>query len=170
MNAQPRPAEACRWTSYLRRMVRLLRRRGRTSVEAEDLVQEAFVRLHSFLREGGEVREPEAFLVRTVLNLSVDARRRERRHLYAEQTVEDLPLLDLSPPPEEIFAAEQRLVRMGRTLDETLSPRTREVYFLHRLEGFTYEEIALRLGMSIRTVEKHIARALTVLWAERQRE
>lgn len=164
------PTDMNRWVEYFRHMMRILRRKGRTPEEAEDLVQEAFLRLHVFVSEGGEVRQPEAFLVRTVLNLSVDARRRDRRHLYVAEAIEDLPLIDLSPAAEEVFAAEQRLIRMRQALDTKVSPRTREVYFLQRLEGFTYEEIASRMGMSVRTVEKHIARAVTVLWAERQRE
>src|SRR5262245_14198892 len=49
------------------RLHRLLRRRGRTHDETEDLVQEAFVRLQLFLNDGREVMSPEAFLVRTVL-------------------------------------------------------------------------------------------------------
>jgi RNA polymerase sigma factor (sigma-70 family) len=158
------------WTAHLRRLVDLLRRRGRASHEAEDLVQEAFLRLHVFLQEGKEVREPEAFLVRTALNLSIDKHRSEHRELYVEEAIEDLPLVDLAPSPDELLAAEQRLDRMRQVLDTKLSPRTREVYFLQRLEGFTYEEIARRMHMSVRTVEKHIAKAVTVLWSEQQRE
>ncbi len=159
-----------RWTAHVRRLTQLLRRRGRTREEAEDLVQEAFLRLHVFLKDGKEVRETEAFLVRTALNLSVDAHRREHRDLYVREAAEDLQLIDLAPRPEEVLAAEQRLMHMRQVLDTKVSPRTREVYFLHRLEGFTYEEIATRMHMSIRTVEKHIARAVTALWVERQRE
>lgn len=159
-----------RWQLQLRRLTQLLRKRGRTPEEAEDLVQEAFLRLHAFVREGKEVRESEAFLVRTVLNLSVDAHRREHRDLYVREAVEDLPLVDLAPRPEEVLAAEQRLAQMRRVLDTKVSPRTREVYFLHRLEGYTYEEIGDRMHMSSRTVEKHVARAVTALWVERHKE
>jgi RNA polymerase sigma-70 factor (ECF subfamily) len=86
------------------------------------------------------------------------------------EPVEDLPLVDLGPSPEEILTAQQRLARMQETLDTKVSARTREVFFLHRLEGFTHEEIANRMQMSVRTVEKHIARAVTAIWVERQRE
>jgi RNA polymerase sigma-70 factor (ECF subfamily) len=158
------------WKSHLRRLTRLLRRRGRTPEEAEDLVQEAFLRLHAFLQAGKEVRESEAFLVRTVLNLSVDAHRREHRDLYVSEAVEDLPLVDLAPAPEEVLAAEQRLMQMRRVLDTQVGARTREVYLLHRLDGYTYQEIGHRMHMSSRTVEKHIARAVTTLWVERRRE
>jgi RNA polymerase sigma-70 factor (ECF subfamily) len=152
--------------SYLKK---LLRRRGRTSEEAEDIVQEAFVRLQAYCQEGGVVREPEAFLARTVLNLSIDAHRRDRRDLYEAEPIEHLALIDLSPAPDELFAAEQRLLLIRRAL-EAISERAREAFFLHRLEGFSYEEIAQRLGVSVSAVEKYIATAVAVLAMERQRE
>jgi len=41
-----------------------------------------------------------------------------------------------------------------------LPRRTREVFLLHRLEGLAYKEIAAQLGISIRTVEWHVAEAI----------
>jgi RNA polymerase sigma-70 factor (ECF subfamily) len=158
------------WAACVRHLKQILRRRGRSADDADDLVQEAFLRLHAFMSDGKEVRQPEAFLVRTVLNLSVDQRRRARGHLYESQPVEEMQLVDLAPTPEEEIAAEQRLARIRHVLDTEVSARTREVYLQHRLDGFTYEEIAQRMHMSVRTVEKHIARAVTALWAERERE
>jgi RNA polymerase sigma factor (sigma-70 family) len=161
------------WKSQLHKLKNLLRRRGQSREDAEDLVQEAFMRLHAFLHEGNEVQKPEAFLMRTALNLVVDSRRRdqrERREQFLSETVEELPLIDLGPTPEDILSAQQRLLQMKRVLDHQVSERTREVFFLHRLEGFTHEEIAARMQMSVRTVEKHIARAVTVMWLERQKE
>ena len=161
------------WQRQVHRLKELLRHRGQSREDAEDLVQEAFLRLHTFLADGNEVRKPEAFLVRTALNLAVDAHRRdtrEHRDRFVAETVEELTIADLSPSPEEIFSAEKRLMQMRQVLDTKVSPKTREVFFLHRLEGFTHEEIAERMNMSLRSVEKHIARAITVVWMERQRE
>jgi len=154
---------------HLNYLKKLLRRRGRTCEEAEDLVQEAFVRMQVYCQQGGTVRQPEAFLVRTVLNLAVDVRRRDRRDLYEKQSVEDLYLIDLSPAPDEVFAAEERLLKIRRSL-KALSERAQEAFFLHRLEGFSYAEIAQRLGVSVSAVEKHIANAVAVLAMERQSE
>lgn len=152
------------------RLTKLLRRRGKSPEETEDLVQEAFVRLQIFLNQGNEVREPEAFLVRTTLNLAIDARRRDRRDLYVAEPVEDLNLVDHAPEPEELVAAAERLRKMQETLDTKLNPKTRDIYLRNRLGGYTYQEIADDLQMSVRTVEKHIARAITLLWAEHQKE
>ena len=161
------------WTKQARKLLAFLRRRGQTREDAEDLVQEAFLRLHVFLESGREVEKPDAFLARIALNLAVDQSRRdrsERRDQFVTQAIEQLHIADLGPTPEETFSAAQRLERMSRVLDTNVSARAREVFFLHRLEGFTHEEIAERMRVSVRTVEKDIARAITLMWMERQRE
>lgn len=153
----------------LRSLQKLLRRRGATPEQAEDLVQEAVLRLHAYTHQGGQVQNQEAFLTRTVLNLAVDQHRHARADHYESQPVEDLDLPDLDPSPDEVFAAEQRLNKMREALDRA-SRRTREVFFMHRLYGFSHAEIARRLSISVSAVEKHVASAVTILALERQRE
>jgi RNA polymerase sigma factor (sigma-70 family) len=161
------------WKQQFRKVMDVLRRRGQSHEDAEDLVQEAFLRLHVFLEDGKEVRAPDSFLIRTALNLAVDAQRRDvrdRRDQFLPESIEDLAIADFRPTPEENVAAELRLEEMRRMLDEKVSPTTREVFLLHRLEGFSHEEIAELLGISLRSVEKRIARAITVVWMERRKE
>jgi RNA polymerase sigma factor (sigma-70 family) len=132
-------------------------------------VQEAVLRLHVYARAGGRVRDQEAFMTRCALNLAVDVYRHSRGDLYEHEPVENLNLTDLGPTPDEVFAAEQRLIGMMRTLDR-VSVRTREVFFMHRLQGYSHAEIAGKLGVSKSAVEKHIASAVTILAMERQRK
>src|SRR2546430_7152 len=98
-------------TACFTRLLRLLQRRGRSQDDAEDLIQEALLRLHEYCRTR-PVQDEEAFLVHCVKNLSVDRHRRERRHLYDERSVEELDatlsLIDSAPAPDEVFAARQR--------------------------------------------------------------
>ena len=107
----------------------------------------------------------EAFLSRCVKNLSIDRHRRERRHLYEAQSIEDLDavlaLIDSGPAPDEVFATQQRLDRIRSALD-AVGTRTREIYFAHRA-GYSYAEIASHLRISPSAVEKHIARAVLAL-------
>ncbi len=155
--------------NQLRQLQKFLRRRGASPQDAEDLVQEAVVRLFAYTRKAGEVRNPEAFLTRTALNLAVDLHRSSRRDRFEPDPVEVLDLLDIGPAPDEVLAAEQRLSGMRKALDQ-VSRRTREVFFMHRLQGLSHAEIAANLGVSKSAVEKHIASALTILAIERQRE
>jgi RNA polymerase sigma-70 factor (ECF subfamily) len=148
-----------------RRLRRLLLRRGRTPEEAEDLIQDAFLRMQAYCKQGREVREPEAFLTRTVLRLHSNAHRYARRHPHVEETVEELVLLDTAPAPDEVLQAEQCLRNMRQRLD-AVNRRTREVFFMHRLDHLSYAQIAARLGISISAIEKHIASAVAILMKE----
>jgi RNA polymerase sigma factor (sigma-70 family) len=148
---------------YFRRMRKLLLRRGRTRAEAEDLIQEAFLKMQEYCQKGGEVRKPENFLVRTVLRLAVNAKRDQHRELYSDQRVEDLPfILDTTPTPDEVLAADECLEKMRSALD-AVSRRTRDIFFMQRIDGFSYAEVAAQLGISVSAVEKHVASALVVL-------
>jgi RNA polymerase sigma factor (sigma-70 family) len=158
-----------RLADYLRKMRGVLYRRGRRRDEIEDLMQDAFVRLLEYCERGAEVREPEAVLVRTVLRLSMNQDRDAHHDLYVRESIEDLVLIDPGPAPEEVLAADQCLQEMRRTLD-SVSRRTREVFFLHRLHGLSYAQIGQQLDLPVSTVEKHIARAMTVLLEQRRRE
>jgi len=155
---------------YFRRLRMLLLRRGRTREEAEDLIQDAFLKMQEYCERGGQVCQPEGFLVRTVLRLAANARRDAHRNLYYEEPVENLTLIvDTTPTPDEVLAADQCLEGMRDALD-AVSRRTRDVFFMQRLDGLSYAQIAQRLGVSISAVEKHIASALAILADANQQE
>ena len=58
--------------------------------------------------------------------------------------------------------ARDRLRRIENTLLH-LKPRTREIFLAHRLDGYSYAEIAARTGLNIKTVEMHMTRAIAYL-------
>jgi len=120
-------AETIEYVRYISYLKNCLRRRGKTREDAEDLVQEAFLRLELYCQKGHEVSEPGAFLMRTVRNLSVSQHRREL--LLNKKNIEDIPLADSSVAPDEVLAAEERLEAIRQILDG-ISRRTREVFFL----------------------------------------
>ena len=155
------------WVQYLKKMRGVLSHRGRRREEIEDLMQDALVRLLEYCEHGAEVREPEAVLVRTVQRLAVNHERDEHSDLYVDEPVENLDLVDPRPTPEEVLSGEQCLEEIRRTLD-AVSRRTREVFFMQRLHGFSYAQIAGQMDLPVSTVEKHMARAMTAL-AEKQR-
>jgi RNA polymerase sigma-70 factor (ECF subfamily) len=142
-----------------------LRRRGSSSQEAEDIVQEAWVRLARYEREQ-VVEKPEAFLMQTALNLSIDAHR--GRVAHGEQVeLEEAVLVDEAPPVESVVLGRERVARLNHCLGR-LSGKSRDILLAHRLDGLTYREIADHHGLSISTVEKHIAKATLQLitWME----
>lgn len=152
------------WT----RVWNYLRRRGRTREDAEDLVQEAFLRLELYCRQGRKVLQPEAFLMRTAINLSVSQHRHDRLSPARPGAVSTADLIGVAEMPDEVFQAQERLEAIKRTLD-AVSRRTRDIFFLHRIGGFSYAEIGKQQGISVSAVEKHIASAVAALASERQR-
>jgi RNA polymerase sigma factor (sigma-70 family) len=127
--------------------------------EAADLVQETFLRMVGSQRDRA-IENPLAYLHRIARNLLFDRTRR----LKARGPVRELPL-DLGPeiavPASQSYDMEaaQLMESYQRALD-ALPPRTREVFLLHRIDGFSYMEIASQLGISARTVEWHITEAI----------
>jgi RNA polymerase sigma factor (sigma-70 family) len=157
--------------TYFKRLLKFLRRKGRSHEDAEDLIQEAMLRLHLYGQEVPVVNE-EAFLRHTVNNLSIDQHRRDRPDLRKEVPIEDLdarsPLIAPESTPEEMLEAQQRVCHIGTVLD-AVSLRTREIYFAHRA-GYSYAEIADHMNISQTTIKRHVARALLAIMEDSDRE
>ena len=89
--------------SQLRQLQKFLRRRGSSPQDAEDLVQEAVVRLFAYTRKVGEVRNTEAFLTRTAMNLAVDLHRSSHLDRFVPE-----PRAEMSQPtrrmPQQLVA------------------------------------------------------------------
>lgn len=145
------------------RLLRYLMRKGRSRENAEDLIQEAMLRLHTYT--GEDVQNKEAFLRCAVRNLAIDQYRRDRSRLVGEIPIEDIdrqsPLIAPGPTPDQILDDQQRLDGLIARLD-AVSPRTREIYLAHQL-GYSYAEIAAHMNIAEITIKRHIARARVVL-------
>jgi RNA polymerase sigma factor (sigma-70 family) len=150
--------------AHFERLLNFLRRKGRSHEDAEDLIQEAMLRLHRYRRTDQRVVNEEAFLTAAVQNLSVDLHRSRRPDIRREVPFEHLSLRNsLIDPvtPEKSIDAEQRL-NCIRALLDAASVRTREIYFAQRA-GYSYDEIAAHLNVSHITIRRHIARALLLI-------
>lgn len=127
----------------------------------EDAVQSVFAALWAE-RERLEAPDSVAgFLHAAVRRRAVDQLRRESVRRRAA------PLLMLessgaASPMESTFDADLLRHRFARAVAE-LPPRTREAFILSRREGLSYDEIALRMGISIKTVGVHIGQSLSAL-------
>ena len=112
------------------------------------------------------VDKPEAFLMQTALNLSIDAHR-VRTNRGEEVMLDDVVLVDTTPSAETVLLAKERTARLSVGLGR-LTEKTRQVFLAHRIEGMSYQEIARRQGLSVSTVEKHVAKAVLLLttWME----
>jgi RNA polymerase sigma factor (sigma-70 family) len=133
---------------------------------AQDIVQEAFLRLHA---EFAAVRQPQAWLYRTVHNLALNHLRNGRR--IAPVAVEEA---ERSEPPDPQPLPDEYLVRMeaiGQTrlcLNE-LDDRSRELVRLKFEEGLSYKEISDRTCLTISNVGYLLHHALKEVGAALKR-
>jgi RNA polymerase sigma factor (sigma-70 family) len=143
---------------HQRDLVRFLSRRLRCLFTARDLTQEIYLRL---ARAGGDetVENPRALLFRIAANVATDHVRVQVRRAELLREANDL-LWDQEDEisPERHVLAREELARIGAAL-AGLPERTRRVFYLNRFEGVTQSEIALQLGISRTSVEKHMRRA-----------
>jgi RNA polymerase sigma factor (sigma-70 family) len=143
------------------RLRQILKQRGVSDSETEELVQEAFLRLLQYSKEN-EVNREEGFLVRTAVNLSIDAGRRSRRMEIVAEPVDDLDLIDESPDQERIAIGKSRLEHLAAGFAR-LDPKTRAIVQARRVDGLSIRETALREGVSVSLVEKRLAKAMLFL-------
>jgi RNA polymerase sigma-70 factor (ECF subfamily) len=124
---------------------------------AEDLVQEAFLRT---FEQADRVEVPRAFLFSTTRNLAFDVRRNVRtRKTSSVGDFDALNVVSNGESPEGGLLADEQS-RLLREAVERLSPQCRVVFALRVFHDCSYKEIALRLGLSAKTVENHIARGV----------
>lgn len=141
---------------------RFLVRRLRSAQTAQDLAQEAYLRLLR-LDRGEFVRKPQAYLYRIASNLVYEYRLRERNapvtfDSEALERAAEHPAVDLA---EGADAGDQ--LDMARQIDdllEPLPPLYRAILLLRKRDGLSYPEIAQTLGISVHTVKKYLARAV----------
>ncbi len=135
----------------------VLLRRGRTEEDADDFLQEAYLRV-SRHAESSRVENIEGYFMRTALNIAIDAHRANRQRGEAVQP-EDVALVDPTPSLDDAVLGRQRLARMDVGLAR-LTERTRQMFIEYRVEGLTCEEIARRHGLAVSTVQHHVSKAL----------
>lgn len=158
----------------------------RERAAAEDLVQEAFLRLHR--QAAGSVEQPRPWLYRTVFNLAMNARRKDQRIVATAGTAHPgdaaavsqshgasanrpgpvepiVEPVDEAPRPGEVCERADQLAWL-RVLLEALDERTREVVRLKFDEGLDYATIAKRTGLSSGNVGYILHHALKRLAVE----
>jgi RNA polymerase sigma-70 factor (ECF subfamily) len=143
-------------------LVRYLARKWPKRNEIYDLRQDVYVRVYEAAGKSRPVA-PKSFLFTTARNLMVDRVRRQR--IVSIDAVGDLDTLDVlveENSPERRTSAHQDLRRLAQALDE-LPPRCRETVWLRRVDELSQKEVAQKLGVTQKTVEKHVMKGMKLL-------
>lgn len=139
-----------------------LRRTQSCPQRAEDLSQDAFVRLLN-RDEAQAPREPRALLLTIARGLLIDSYRRNDLDQAYLATLQAQPEGEY-PSPEAQTLALEALRRIEAHLAR-LSSRARRAFLLSRLDGLTHAQIAEQLGVSVPRVRQYLAQGLTQCYA-----
>jgi RNA polymerase sigma factor (sigma-70 family) len=148
------------YRSYAGTLVARLRRRFGAEA-AEDIVQEAFIKIGRYSATA-PVRSPKALITRIAINLGLDQARGRTDRLTVE-------LDTLETRTEGCIAAEQLETLLLKQIILQLPYPLQDVFILQRFGGMTYAEIAKHCGVSVKTVEWRMSKALAFCTA-RMRE
>ena len=139
--------------------------------DAEDIVQDGFVRLERARREGIELKFPKAWLSAVTTRLAIDHLRsaRTRRESYVGPWLPEPLLTDTAPSPLEHTETADSLSQAFLVVLETLSPVERAVFLLREVFGYDYPEIAQTVRKSEQNSRQLAARARQHIEARRPR-
>jgi RNA polymerase sigma-70 factor, ECF subfamily len=135
--------------------------------EADEVIQDTFLRLYKHLRSGGRDDNLRSWIFRVAHNTALN-QLKGRRHFAPAGPDQWVELNELSadpaPNPEELLLRKERMIRLHAAMS-TLSAQQLQCVHL-RAEGFRYREIAELLGVTVSTVAESLRRAIDKLTRE----
>lgn len=147
-------------------LLRFLIARTGDAAEAEDVVQEVWLKIAAL--QTGPIANGKSYLFRIAHNLVLDRVRERKRRASREQSWSDTEHGPLPPSGEvadsredamQAMEAREEAVRLASAI-ANLPEGARNVLRLHKIDGLSHGEVAARLGISKSGVEKHMAVAM----------
>lgn len=141
-------------TGYLRRLLR-------SRDDAQEVAQEAYLKVFIALQKhGNREHSPNALLYTTARNLAISRLRHRKVIDHSVLAVEVSQELQTERRSPEQHASRNQDMRALLLVVNQLPPKCRKVLLLRMLHGLSQKEIAARLDIAVSTVEKHLAKAL----------
>ena len=154
-----RATQKALYDRYCRKMLAVCLRYSKTTAEAEDIVQEGFVKVFQGLKDFRQESKLETWITRIMVNTALNAQRK-KLYLY--------PMVDVT----ELALSEQEVSISGMHFNQLLEmiqslPQGCQVVFnLFAIEGYSHKEISEMLGVSEGTSKSQFARAKSLLQAK----
>jgi RNA polymerase sigma-70 factor (ECF subfamily) len=147
------------YSSHSAALRRFLSRFASSEQEAEDLAQEVFIRVLR-LEDLERIRDrARSYMFQTAINLVRDTHRRGlARHRTHHVPLDDVALESPGFTPDEEAEAMQRLEAIEMALS-TVRDDARRAFYLHAVDGLNYTEIASKMGVTTRTIERWMSAA-----------
>ncbi len=141
-----------------------LSRRRVDGLETDDIVQETYAVLAALVAVD-HIASPRAYAFQTANSVILRHLRRARiARIDAVGDIESLTLALDEPSPERQVSSRQELRQVSEMI-AALPEKCREAFTLRKVVGLSQRNVALQMGISESTVEKHIGRALRILMA-----
>src|ERR687891_2585134 len=127
--------------------------------EAEDVVQEAFLRMHQTLQRDEQINSPRAYIARLVTRLAIDQLRsaRARREQYVGEWLPEPLAIELTPAEQAETVDSLSLAFL--VLLESLTPHQRAAFLLREVFQYPYAEVAEFIGTDVDSTRHLVARA-----------
>ena len=147
---------------YCRRLHGFVLRYIKQNEDAEEIVQEVFVKIWESRNKIDAYSSFESFLFTVAYNTTISLlRKRTNEKKYLEH-IKSMQQPNNSPDLIDEIHFNELNDRVQSLLNE-LTPRQKEIFQLSREEGLTHAEIAIKLDISVNTVKKHMGNTLTFL-------
>ena|ERR1700694_1591415 len=140
---------------------------GLTPQEADDIVQDAFLRFFGFLESGGKVQNPRSWVFRVGHNLALNLQKRERRLISDNGEPGNSTICRpcaFSPSPEEVYIRNEQHQRLKNALFQLTHHQ--QACLQLRAEGLRYREIGEVLGITVSAVSETLKRAFVRLMSD----
>lgn len=131
-------------------------------LEIDDIVQEMYARLAS-LDSVEDIRNPRQYAAQTAVSIALNMTRHARVvPMIPLSDFEEVGLASAEPSPEHALNSQHELRELEKSLQE-LPPLCRTAFLLRRVENLSQKEVAEKLGISVKTVEKYMTRSVRLL-------
>jgi len=158
-----RASQKALYEFYCRKMMVVCLRYSKTTAEAEDILQEAFMKIFNGIKDFRQESKLETWITRIMVNTALNAQRK-KLYLYPMVDVEDINL-----PDEEMCISGIHFTQLLELI-QSLPQGCQMVFNLFAIEGYSHKEIAEMLGVSEGTSKSQFSRAKSLLQAKLLKE
>jgi len=147
------------FVGFRSRLLTLVRRIVKNSGDAEDILQETYIKVLNASKEN-EIRNPKGLLTHTARNLAlnhIDLARNKYDIQLEENRVSSV--ISNSDHLETLVGSKERLEHLGKVINR-LPDKCRQVFIYKRVHGLSHKEISIKMGISNKTIENHVRRGL----------
>ena len=158
-----RACQKALYERYCRKMMVVCLRYSKSTLEAEDILQESFVKIFQSIKDFRQEAKLETWITRIMVNTALNSQRK-KLYLYPMVDVEEINL-----PTDEVSLTG---INFNQLLEmvQSLPQGCQVVFNMFAIEGFSHKEIAEMLGISEGTSKSQYARARSLLQSKLLKE